>query len=338
MKVAVLIASHNGAGTVAQAVESARRQADVYVVSDGSTDGTAMVAFEAGARIMALPENVGKPVALRKAFDALGLRRYEWVLVVDDDTVLAPDFVERALEAVTPDTVIVVGHTGGQWPRRGKGRWNTLLGGRAYAYWKYQLLIRRAQSTLGVMTCISGSNSMVRTEVLAEVLGPTPYIVDDTYWTLEVQRRKLGRIAYARQARAWVQDPTNLKDWYRQNLRWLHGSFQGIRGHRVGTKATAFDFWYGALVLDWLVYIVGLPVGVWAVTHYGFTMVWALGYLAWAVAAAVSLRRWELVVMAPALVLQDWLYRVVFLHALLRSYTQPTSDVCRWTSPERNVA
>ncbi len=236
MTVAFLIATKNGAGTVVDTIRSAEAQGPVYVVSDGSTDDTEAVATAAGAQVLHLEQNVGKPSALRMAIGAFGLtRRYEAIAILDDDTVIDPDFLEHCRSALEPGVAIAVGKTLTRWDD--DRPWNLWLASRAYGYWRYQATLRRGQSALNVMTCISGSNSVYRSELLDEVLVEhTPYIVDDTYWTLETHRRKLGRIVYVPEAKAHICDPTNLRDWYKQNLRWIWGSFQGAGATRSAAR------------------------------------------------------------------------------------------------------
>ena len=343
MTVAFLIATKNGAATVVDTIRSAEAQGPVYVVSDGSTDDTEAVATAAGAQVLQLEDNVGKPSALRMAIDAFGLtRRYEAIAILDDDTVIDPDFLEHCRAALTPGVAIAVGKTLTLWDD--DRPWNVWLASRAYGYWRYQATLRRGQSALNVMTCISGSNSVYRSELLDEVLvETTPYIVDDTYWTLETHRRKLGRIVYVPEARAHICDPTNLRDWYKQNLRWMWGSFQGVWGHKVGRKASLFDVTYVMQILDWVMYVLLAPLLVllalsrdWVepATLGQLTLV---GYGAGAAVAAAVLGKWRLAVMAPALILVDWLYRIVFFHAFVKTVRQPRVESCRWDSPTRYV-
>jgi poly-beta-1,6-N-acetyl-D-glucosamine synthase len=341
LSVAVLIASKDGQATIEATVRSVVDQADVYVVSDGSTDSTARAAAAAGAQVLELTENVGKPAALYRAIKTLGLtERYDALAILDDDTVVASDFVEKAVRAFASGVAIVVGQTITSWPH--ERRWNLWLGARAYAYWRYQLTIRRAQSALNVLNCISGSNSVYRSSVLDQILvEATPYIVDDTYWTLETHRRGLGRIVYASGARAYIQDPTSLPAWYKQNLRWLWGTFQGVWGHRCGLRRTRFDAAYLLLMLDWLLYVLGGPAviglvvaGIWWSPFWLLVGI-AAGYLVWTIAAACCTRKWRLVVMTPAFIVVDWLYRVVFIHALCKAIRQPVVASCRWESPAR---
>jgi cellulose synthase/poly-beta-1,6-N-acetylglucosamine synthase-like glycosyltransferase len=191
------------------------------------------------------------------------------------------------------------------------------------------------------MNCISGSNSVYRTELLDQVLTtPPPYIVDDTYWVLETHRRKLGKIVYAPKARAYLQDPTNFRDWYKQNLRWLWGTFQGVIGHKVGRTWSRFDIAYVTLMCHWAMYILSAPVFVAilivvAVNAPLVLVTYLGGYGAWVVAAAVQLRRPRLALFIPAIVVADLIYRVVFVHALVKAIRQPTVEACVWDSPMR---
>ena len=341
MKAAVLIATKDGAGTIMDTLNSVLAQCDVYLVSDGSTDDTVFIAQSMGAQVLHLDVNIGKPAALFEAsvhFDLLN--RYDALAILDDDTIVAHDFMEEALKILESGNVaIAVGKTITNWSR--KQYWNPLVASRAYSYWRYQAILRRAQSAVNSLTCISGSNSVYTTAALREVLvRSTPYIVDDTYWTLEVHRRQLGRITYAPKAKAWIQDPTNLKDWYKQNIRWLWGSFQGIVGHKVLRKKTWFDFNYGCVILDWIVYVLITPVlFILALFNWSeFVVAMYLGgYLIWSIAAAVMLRKWQLIPLTPALIVIDWIYRIVFLHALIKTIKQPTVDSCKWESPKREV-
>ncbi|WP_243707761.1 glycosyltransferase family 2 protein [Micromonospora sp. KC606] len=340
-QVAILIACRNGATTIAGAVAAARATgAPVYVISDASTDGTAREAAMAGAAVLELTRNVGKPAALHEGYVRFGLGGlYRAVVILDDDVLVAPDFLARALDHLSERVAIVVGHNVTWWPH--ERRWNPWLAKRAYSYWNYQAVVRRLQSHFNVMNCISGSNSLYRTELL-DVLLPQqpPYIVDDTYWVLETHRRGLGRVVYAPRAVAHLQDPTNGRDWYRQNLRWLWGTFQGVIGHRVGRRNTRFDHAYLLLMLHWLLYVAGAPLTLWLLATAGPGLGTGLlfllaGHAFWVGIAAWRLRRPRLLLFLPVIVLGDQLYRVIMVHALVKAIRQPTVDRCVWDSPAR---
>jgi biofilm PGA synthesis N-glycosyltransferase PgaC len=341
-KVAILIASKDGEKTIYQAVNAAKKtRCTVYVVSDGSTDETAKVAKQAGAKVLSLRKNVGKPSALYRAYKHFKLSEsYDAVAILDDDVLIDKDFIRQAKLTMDRECAISVGKNLTNWPDSKK--WNVWIAARAYSYWTYQITNRYIQSMYNVMNCISGSNSIYRTEVLDKVLlKDTPYIVDDTFWTLETHRQKLGTIKYSPKAHAWLQDPTNLRDWYNQNLRWMWGTFQGIFGHKIGTKADRFNITYMALILDWTLYILSAPLTLFIMWQAGlknlpFTLLLLmLGYAFWVTAAAIGLRKPRLVLFLPAIVLVDFLFRWIMVHGLIKALRQPTVESCVWSSPKR---
>jgi poly-beta-1,6-N-acetyl-D-glucosamine synthase len=341
---AFVIATLNGAATIAATVAACARQADTFVVSDGSTDDAAGTATAAGAtRTVQLESNVGKPAAIYELVQRLRLLdRYDLLCIVDDDTIIDDDFVAETSAAFKPGVAVVCAKTASDWTRA--QRWNPLVAGRAFGYWKYQAFLRRGQSALGVMNCISGSNSVYTTAFLRQVLRrDTPYVVDDTYWVLEAHRRQLGRVVYCPTTSARIQEPTTVRSWYRQNLRWLWGTFQGIIGHKVGRRATRFDLAYVGLIFDWLLYTLITPaiLAFMVVTNHDnparlghIGLLYAAGYAVWSAVGAVALRKWRLVVLAPALLVLDWIARVNLVHAAVKAIRQPTSE-CRWESPAR---
>ena len=68
---------------------------EVIVVSDGSSDGTAEYARKAGARVVELPENMGKGAAMQTG---LSVSSADIVLFLDADLIgLRPEHVDRML-------------------------------------------------------------------------------------------------------------------------------------------------------------------------------------------------------------------------------------------------
>lgn len=341
-KTAILIASKDGERTISAAVKSAvATRSPVFVVSDGSKDRTAQEARKAGAQVLRLAKNIGKPAALYRAYRHFNLGDlYDAVAILDDDVIIEKDFISQARKVMDRDCAIAVGKNLTIWPQ--DKRWNIWLASRAYSYWAYQITLRTIQSAYNVMSCISGSNSLYRTDVLNQVLtGATPYIVDDTYWTLETHRLDLGTIKYAPKARAWLQDPSNFKDWYKQNLRWMWGTFQGIIGHRVGTKFNKFHLSYLALMVEWMIYILSGPLVLIVIWQAGRDylilelMLLCAGYAIWVAAAAFALKLPRLLLFVPAIVVTDFLFRAVMLHGLIKALKVKTVDSCIWKSPKR---
>lgn len=341
-KVAILIASKNGEKTIDGAVQAARKnRCQVYVVSDGSTDKTVSVARKGGAQVLQLRKNIGKPAALHKAYKHFGLsEKYDAIAILDDDVIIEKDFIRETKRSMDRNCAITVGKNLTVWPNH--KFWNIWLASRTYSYWAYQITLRTIQSSYNIMNCISGSNSLYRTPVLDQVLtGNTPYIVDDTYWTLETHRLKLGTIKYSPKARAWLQDPTNFRDWYRQNLRWMWGTFQGIMGHRIGSRADKFHLSYLALILEWIIYVFSGPLALFIIWEAGLNnlplqlLMLGLGYTVWTAVAAASLKLPRLMLFVPAIVVIDFIFRWIMIHGLMKAIKHRTVASCIWTSPKR---
>lgn len=345
MRVAAVIATKNGAATIASTVASVIDQCDVFVVSDGSTDNTGAVAREAGAEILALHVNVGKPAAIYKTVHHFGIfDNYDLVTILDDDTIVEPNFVAECVAAFDDDVVIVCGQT--KSITAGVEN-NPLVQHRAYSYWWNQITLRQGQSAMNVMTCISGSNSMFRCTTFSVILKEkTPYIVDDTAFLLDAQRMfhdkhpVSGKTKYAPKAIANIQEPTTVSSRYKQELRWMYGTFQGIIGHKVGRRRTWFDFWYVMLMIDWLTYIVG-PVILLALWLNFFSwwgvVIYFAGYTIRPLVGAIALRQWRILAFTPVFIVIDFVTRYLFIHALVKAIRKPTVESCVWDSPARQA-
>jgi poly-beta-1,6-N-acetyl-D-glucosamine synthase len=353
---AVLIACKNGAATIAATVRSARDQADVYVVSDGSTDNTAEVAAAAGAYVLQTSPSVGKPEALRAGSRHFQLgRRYRYIAVLDDDTILEEDYLAKVTARMEADPGIAAasGRIDSLWNE--SNRWNPFVAMRAFTYWSFQATMKRAQNALRVVNVVCGANSVFRADVFAELIKrDVPYAIDDMFWIAEIVRSELGRIAYVHKARSWTIDPLTFRDWYRQTVRWSWGQFQSIRGHRLGIpiarrrgsrfglRFSWFDAAYLAMVLDWLPYMLEpfafVPAAYFLsrwIDPFWFLVYYAATFTFWVGVAAIALRKPRLLLLTPALIVLDLVYRVTMVHAIVKTITRPTVDKCKWESPAR---
>lgn len=104
----VLIPSYNPGAKVYETVREARRYwSPVWVVVDGSTDGTAqglydLAAVDADVRILVLPRNSGKGAAVLHGLDAAIAQGYTHVLTMDSDgqhpAAMIPQFMAASAE------------------------------------------------------------------------------------------------------------------------------------------------------------------------------------------------------------------------------------------------
>jgi len=106
-----VIPAYNAEDTVGDVVRGALRHLpSVIVADDGSSDGTARAAAEAGAYVIRIPRNRGKGNSLRALFAEAGRRGFSAVVALDSDGQHDPDDIPRFLAAHREDPgAIIVG-------------------------------------------------------------------------------------------------------------------------------------------------------------------------------------------------------------------------------------
>jgi glycosyltransferase involved in cell wall biosynthesis len=134
MKVSVVIAAYNAQNTIAQAVTHSLAQAkgpmevEVVVVDDGSTDDTAAVAENAGAKVIR-QENAGPAEARNRGWKtATG----QFICFTDSDCIPMPDWMENLLDGFTDQQVGAVA-----------GSYDIANGNSWLARWVHQEIIER---------------------------------------------------------------------------------------------------------------------------------------------------------------------------------------------------
>ncbi len=106
----VAIPAWNEEGSIAEVITKVREHrpdVDILVVDDGSTDRTAAIARETGAKVVSLPFNVGVGGAMRTAF-LFGQRHgYLAVAQVDADGQHDPADLDRILKGLESADIVV---------------------------------------------------------------------------------------------------------------------------------------------------------------------------------------------------------------------------------------
>jgi biofilm PGA synthesis N-glycosyltransferase PgaC len=167
-RLTAIVPAYNEAETVAETVRSLRAQtltpAEIVVVDDCSTDGTAQVARAAGATVLCPPVNTGSKAGAQTF--ALGWVETDWVIAVDADTTLASDAVERLAPAF--DDPEVAAACGMVLPRRVRTIWER---GRYVEYMLAFSFFKRIQDQFGKPLISSGCFSIYRTAALRAAGG-----------------------------------------------------------------------------------------------------------------------------------------------------------------------
>jgi len=290
----------------------------IYVVDDGSDDGTGLVAraFD-GINLLVNNPKQGKLPGIRNALIHFSLaERYEYLAILDADSHVAPDYFSEMLACFLQDenTVLVCGA-----PHSERHNWLTAY--RAYEYAVTLRLYRQGQDALGVITVAPGCASVYRTRILHRLQWDARTLVEDMDLTVQIHRLRLGRVAYTRHAVAFTQDPRTLREYTGQLTRWYRGTWQVMRLRGVPFGRQRIDAEFALLLGEGLLFSVTmmcLPV---------LAMLWPTVVLRWfaidfsivavlAVACAVTLRRPD--VLASCVVFS--MLRFVNCAVLLRSF------------------
>jgi len=363
--VAILIAAHNEEAGIANTIRSAARlvsRSQIYVVSDGSTDGTARIARQNGVQVLELIDNVGKASALTIAFLRFQLsERVEIVTLLDADSELSSDYLSTGLRLfVDPTVAVVAAGVTTQWdPTPGNWRARILIGHRERAYVLMQRLLKYGQAArrADVVAIAPGFASMYRSSVLAQIrMDPVGLVIEDFNMTFEVHRHRLGRVVFNPSiAVARTQDPDRFADYRRQVSRWALGFWQTVRLqgllHR-GRFWVALTAWCVELVLSSLALFAGVGLLLaragfalarlagahvaspsWLPAAWLILLMLAAPHVLLSIAVAVLQRRPSMLLFAPVFFLLAIVDAWLAIGGLARSYT--TSSTGQWRSPPR---
>jgi cellulose synthase/poly-beta-1,6-N-acetylglucosamine synthase-like glycosyltransferase len=341
----LLLPAHNEeliiAETIRSAVAAGQSKRDIYVVNDNSSDKTEEIAVKLlGKDNVLTVERSGKALAVKKAIDAFDLeRRYTWLHIADADSIFSQDYFRHYRKKLDPKKyAVAVGFV-----QSLRGNWISTY--RALTYTYSQQVTRRVQSHLGMISVFPGPITCFRTDIIKDLEFGGASLTEDFDITLQVHRKKLGKIVYIPKAVNFTQDPQTLADFCKQNMRWQRGFFQGVKKYGIGLHGQRIDASLGFQMLQTLVFL--LLVFVWfpyviAVTGNWFIIPVAIaadiimnGFIA-LFASAVA-KRWMLIGALPYFYFLRWIeigiYVTAFVEVMILKRFQ--DEVIGWSTAGR---
>ena len=233
--VSVIVPAYNEGAVIARTIASLLAQSypalEVVIVDDGSTDDTLATARATAAdpRLRVLTQaNGGKASALNHGISAA---TGEIIVVVDADTLLAPDAIRHLVQPLADSRVGAVAGNA-----KVGNRVNLVTRFQAVEYITSQNLDRRAFVLLNCITVVPGAIGAWRREsVLAAGGFRNDTMAEDQDLTLTLLRHG-HKVALADRAIAWTEAPETLDALLRQRFRWSFGTLQCAWKHRAAMR------------------------------------------------------------------------------------------------------
>jgi len=319
MRMCVLIPAkdeHLGIGkTVSSVLAAGAPPEDVYVMDDGSSDGTGDIARSHGVNVLRNEKNIGKARSIQRAACHWTLTaNYDVVCLMDADTEVSPNYFEACIaEFADPKVATVCG-------RALSVPHNWLTAYRSLAYWISHAIYKDGQSSMGVITVAPGCAASFRADVFEQLEWNNDTIVEDMDCTIQIHRKKLGKIIYQPKALVFTQDPSNLRSYIRQMYRWDVGAWQVGKKYRMVSGLGRVDFEYKLLMGEGIIFAtIFLLIPVWLLLWPGRVSLLMGGEFAFQIilsmVCAVCDRRKDVVLSSFAFPVLRFIDCVVFLAA-----------------------
>lgn len=225
----------------------------VYVVSDGSTDHTSKLARKTASNVLVLKKNIGKAKALYRLITKYDLtNRYRYIMFFDADTKLSSNYFKEIRKHIANKPACIVGTVKSD-------RKKIISAYRIFEYGFSHRFFKNAQNIMGTIIIAPGCTSVYRSETLKQLDFSGGTLTEDFDLTLQIHKKRIGRIVYCSGANVYTQDPLTIADYWKQIMRWNTGFWQNFFLHKLyipKDKASAetmliigdFIFWMATLI------------------------------------------------------------------------------------------
>lgn len=222
---------------------------DIYVIDDGSSDGTGEIARSFNVHVLRNEKNLGKAMSLKRgAYESQLIHRYDYICLMDADTRVSQNYFQFVCKSFEdPRVAAVCGRT-----KSIPHNWFTAY--RCLQYWMSHAIYKDGQSNMGVITVTPGCASSFRADVFKQLEWNTDTIVEDMDCTIQIYRKKLGRIVYQKDAVVSTQDPRTLRDYVKQVYRWHTGTWQIGQKYGMAFGLSKIDWEYRLLMGEGLIF------------------------------------------------------------------------------------
>ena len=322
--IALLVAAHNEelvlGKTIQSAIAAGMKAEHIYVVDDNSSDRTSSVAtnFIPVSNVIKVQRS-GKGLALTKAARRFKLaQRYRWIHIADADGAFAPDYFRVFRRELRIENAAATGYI------------RSLPGKRISEYRVFEYTIgmeihRRLQALLNVVPVIAGPSSCFRADVFAKVNFDNKSLTEDFDVTMQLHRKKLGKIQFIPGAVTYTQDPKNLQDYTKQVQRWNRGGLQSIVKYKIGRKPGSIDAYLSYQILQNLLFFVSyllwvpylaISRGSWAFIATAFVIDVFVTFVI-TLLTAMRTKRFDVVSAFPQVYALRWVSLAIFLQAFV---------------------
>lgn len=321
---ALLIAAHNEElvleSTIRSAIAAGMKPNHIYVVDDNSDDKTSQIAKSIlGTNNVIRVGRSGKGLALTKAVKKFSLtNRYRWIHIADADGGFATNYFSEFRRSLRVEYAAATGYI------------RSLPGDSVSQYRVYEYTIgmeihRRFQALTHTVSVIPGPTSCFRSDIFEQLNFANKSLTEDFDVTLQIHRKKLGKVQFIPSAIAYTQDPKSVGDFIKQITRWNRGIMQGMRRHKVGLHAARIDVYMAYQIMQSLLfffnYALILPL---MAAQRGSLDVIAMSFLidvaitfGMTVLVAIRTTRWDILSAFPQIYGLRWVTLLVFMRAFV---------------------
>lgn len=231
--IVALIPAHNEEKDVGEAIKSLLHQSHpvdrIIVVADNCTDSTIPIAISMGVEVFEPIRNMSKKAgALNQCLQGL-ITHIDYVVVLDGDSCLSPNFVERAMEVFSDD----VGAVGGIFYPHSTPNFLSFLQGMEYVRYAREIGRNKARARV-----ITGTGAVFRGKALRELYRIRGQVYDTVALTedneLTLALKHLGwKCVSPKECKVYTDVMLTVSDLWLQRVRWQRGAIENLRAYGI---------------------------------------------------------------------------------------------------------